>query len=75
MLESLQCTAHKLAKQALENGHNPKFYSPFAKSAKKSLGINICGKISRLIFVFHSSIDRSTKTLTNKTDQSRANRN
>lgn len=43
-LDNLQRIAQSLAKRALENGHNPNFYSPFARSAKRSLGINICGK-------------------------------
>jgi protein phosphatase PTC7 len=42
-LDNLQRIAQNLAKRALENGHNPNFYSPFARSAKRSLGINICG--------------------------------
>jgi protein phosphatase PTC7 len=42
-LDNLQRVAHALARRALENGHDPHFYSPFAKSAKRSLGINICG--------------------------------
>jgi len=42
-LDNLQQIAHALAKRALENGHDPNFYSPFAKNAKRSLGINICG--------------------------------
>lgn len=42
-LDNLQKIAHALAKRAVDNGNDPKFYSPFAKSAKKSLGINICG--------------------------------
>ena len=40
-LDNLQRIAHRLAKRALENGHDPNFYSPFARSAKRSLGINI----------------------------------
>jgi hypothetical protein len=43
-LFDLQRIAQSLAKRALENGHDPHFYSPFARSAKRSLGINICGK-------------------------------
>ncbi|CAF3307746.1 unnamed protein product [Rotaria socialis] len=42
-LDNLQRIAHKLAKRALKNGYDPNFYSPFARSAKRSLGINICG--------------------------------
>ncbi|CAF1131485.1 unnamed protein product [Rotaria sordida] len=42
-LDNLQRIAHSLAKRALKNGHDPNFYSPFARSAKRSLGINICG--------------------------------
>ncbi|CAF3726298.1 unnamed protein product [Adineta steineri] len=42
-LDNLQLIAHALAKRALDNGHDPNFYSPFAKNAKRSLGINICG--------------------------------
>jgi hypothetical protein len=49
-LDNLQRIAHRLAKHALENGHDPTFYSPFARSAKRSLGINICGKKS----LFHN---------------------
>ncbi|CAF2513729.1 unnamed protein product [Rotaria sp. Silwood2] len=41
-LDNLQRIAHSLAKCALKNGHDPNFYSPFARSAKRSLGINIC---------------------------------
>ncbi len=43
-MDNLQRIAHNLAKRALQNGHDPNFYSPFARSAKRSLGINICGK-------------------------------
>lgn len=43
-LDNLRRIAQRLAKRALENGHDPNFYSPFARSAKRSLGINICGK-------------------------------
>jgi hypothetical protein len=42
-LDNLQLIAHALAKRALENGHDPNFNSPFAKNAKRSLGVNICG--------------------------------
>lgn len=42
-LENLQRIAQNLAKRALTNGHDPTYYSPFARSAKRSLGINICG--------------------------------
>jgi len=42
-LDNLQRIAQNLARRALENGHDPNFYSPFARSAKRSLGINICG--------------------------------
>jgi protein phosphatase PTC7 len=42
-MNNLQRIAQSLAKRALENGHDPTFYSPFARSAKRSLGINICG--------------------------------
>ncbi|CAF3451317.1 unnamed protein product [Rotaria socialis] len=42
-LDNIQLAAHALAKRALDNGHDPSFYSPFAKSARRSLGINICG--------------------------------
>ena len=42
-LDNLQQIAHALAKRALDNGHDPKFNSPFAKNAKKALGINIIG--------------------------------
>ncbi|UJR23647.1 hypothetical protein I4U23_026632 [Adineta vaga] len=42
-LDNLQQIAHALAKRALDNGHDPKFNSPFAKSAKRALGINIIG--------------------------------
>lgn len=45
-LDNLQKIAHALAKRAVDNGNDPKFYSPFAKSAKKSLGINICGMLN-----------------------------
>lgn len=41
--ENLQRIAHALAKRALDNGNNPKFNSPFAKSAKRALGIDIIG--------------------------------
>lgn len=44
--ENLQRIAHALAKRALDNGNNPKFNSPFAKSAKRALGIDIIGKCS-----------------------------
>lgn len=43
-LENLQRIAQNLAKRALRNGRDPNFYSPFARSAKRSLGINICGE-------------------------------
>lgn len=43
-MDNLQRIAQNLAKRALENGHDPNYYSPFARSAKRSLGINICGK-------------------------------
>ncbi|CAF4552236.1 unnamed protein product [Rotaria sp. Silwood1] len=51
-LDNLQQTAHALAKRALENGHDPNFYSPFAKSARRSLGINICGTLYLLQIEF-----------------------
>jgi len=50
-LDNLQRIAHSLAKRALENGHDPNFYSPFARSAKRSLGINICGKKETSFFL------------------------
>jgi hypothetical protein len=49
-MDNLQRIAQSLAKRALENGHDPTFYSPFARSAKRSLGINICGKTKCLFF-------------------------
>ena len=45
--ENLQRIAHALAKRALDNGNNPKFNSPFAKSAKRALGIDIIGKATK----------------------------
>ncbi len=50
-MDNLQRIAQNLAKRALENGHNPNFYSPFARSAKRSLGINICGKNVKINFL------------------------
>ncbi len=62
-MDNLQRIAQNLAKRALENGHNPNFYSPFARSAKRSLGINICGKNIKinfllLIIIFVKSISK-----------------
>jgi hypothetical protein len=57
-LDNLQRIAHSLAKRALENGHDPNFYSPFARSAKRSLGINICGKKETSFFFDHSFINK-----------------
>jgi hypothetical protein len=51
-LDNLQRIAHRLAKRALENSHDPTFYSPFARSAKRSLGINICGKKKKQLIFF-----------------------
>ena len=53
-MDNLQRIAQSLAKRALENGHDPTFYSPFARSAKRSLGINICGKIIRLFSIYYT---------------------
>ncbi len=50
-MDNLQRIEQNLAKRALENGHNPNFYSPFARSAKRSLGINICGKNVKINFL------------------------
>ncbi|CAF0998253.1 unnamed protein product [Didymodactylos carnosus] len=42
-LENLQKAAHAISKRALENGFDPHYMSPFARSARRSLGINITG--------------------------------
>lgn len=66
-MDNLQRIAHNLAKRALRNGHDPNYYSPFARSAKRSLGINICGTFRFIIrrhFAHFSRSETTTESLT-----------